>query len=143
MKLNKVARIKKLLDEITALKAGLAEDIRKLPHNGTAKPLDKEGRCFTVMFSEVVAHSNMSAGYYCFQLQYDALAEYVEKSQNENYVKRLVRVLNKGLVRVHLGCSSLQQVQLHPQVIANVKTLLGGKAHVVKHRGMEFTGAAA
>lgn len=147
MRLKKIAKIQSLIDEIQALKKELAEAIRNLPlNNPNIKPLGMNGRCFTIMLSEMVKHDNWTAGYHCFTQQYEALAEFVERCSSENYVKRLVRTLNSERVEAYMGTKSLHRYVLHPQAIANVKTLLAGKPHVFtmvrKNRDIQtFVGA--
>ena len=106
---------------IERVRQGLKEAILACPG-----PSSKAGittlapRCASVSFSKLVCGENFSAATYIFPAQYKALAELVDSGTPNTIVRRLLKTLNDGAIKLR----DQKLIRLHPEVIANVRKML-------------------
>lgn len=88
-------------------------NIRRLNHN-----------CFTVRFSEILIHGNLSAGFYDFEQQKRMLKEILNTSGTlETQIGKLREIEQTGKITIRQSASSYQFV-FHPDVTQALKAIL-------------------
>ena len=114
-----------ILDHFKAIervRAGLKEAIKSCPGPSKESGIKTIGpRCVSVSSSKIF-NNVWSAESYVFPVQYEALVEVVETGDPQTIVERLTKALNDGKVRRR----NQHTVNLHPEVVENVKRMLEG-----------------
>ena len=108
-------RVADLATQLKAIREEIAKQILDLPQNPRITPIGSGA--YSIKMSDF-GTKNWSASYHDFKAQYRALGELVKKGSPETIISRLKNALD---IEVVLGT---QRVNLHPDVIANVRRLL-------------------
>lgn len=112
-----------ILDHFKAIervRSGLKEAIKSCPGPSKESGIKTLGsRCASVSSSKLF-NNVWSAESYIFPVQYEALVEIVETGEPQTIVERLTKALEEGKVRRR----DQHTVNLHPEVIRNVKKML-------------------
>ena len=107
---------------IAKIRKGLQEAILACPGPSKAAGIKTLGpRCATISSSKLLMGS-WSADTYIFSVQYEALAELVNKGDPATIIDRLSEALDKGKVRRDFNPGN--SLVLHPEVIANVRKMM-------------------
>jgi hypothetical protein len=108
-------QIKVVNEQLTALVNSLNAMIAALPDNPRIQRLGKQ--CFVVRSKDV--GNNWAPEHHDFRWQYQAIIKTIQKARTDNAIGALQDIIASKKVKGS-GCS----VNLHPDVVTNLKTLL-------------------
>jgi len=103
--------------QLSALIAALNELIAALPDNPRIHRMND--KCFTVSWKDL--GNNWTPEHHNFKWQYQAVIASIQRAKTVDAIATLRRIIAAGKVRYP---SHEQYVNLHPDVIANLQTLL-------------------
>jgi len=109
---------------IQCVREGLKKAILACPGPSKAsgiKEISGRPKCCTVSSSSLVG-TIWAAETYIFSVQYEALADLISKGEPDTIIERLLTALKKGKVKPNTATGST--INLHPEVIANVRKML-------------------
>lgn len=113
------------LAKIAELRGALLKQVEELPDNPRIKRISQNTS--VMRSSDLFASGNWTARYHNFRVQYRFIVNLIEASNTIDLRRKLLETIRHG--RLHVkpeGCSRSEWVQLHPDVVKNLKHLLVG-----------------
>lgn len=115
--------LKEIIYEAEKSRNEIIKIILSLPGNPEVKPISESPRTFQITISDVIKNDmNLSADYYCFEKQYEMIAEIIRFSQLEKIESNLQKIISKGSI-IYRG----NRFRLNKEVIKNLKIAIYGK----------------
>lgn len=112
--------LKDIINEIENIKQALYNKIKSLPQNENITIINKQPRCFTVMFKEIIGNP-LSSYYYDFQAQYKMIVEHLNNTRIENFEKTLQTIIDTSKITIQK-----HTYNLNPKVVQYLDKLVNG-----------------